>query len=194
MTTVPLPSPCTASWALHWQSGVRPASIHCITCKTTATSSTGNEECVPTELTLLLLAAKKQWRGTLGGCTPWLLTSRGDHVSVYGLAKESLDGGLPNYQPTRLNGSGNFFFPPNKKVHIFSTFLFFIWIRPIMYYTRVYYWVSSWWANRIAYIPLKHGICYNHLVTRHASGILLRSGITPKSIFLIFKHRDVICM
>ena len=46
-------------------------------------------------------------------------------MSVYGLAKESLDGGLPNYQPTRLNGSGNFFFPPNKKVHIFSTFLFF---------------------------------------------------------------------
>ena len=27
-----------------------------------------------------------------------------------------------------------------------------------MYYTRVYYWVFSWWANRIAYIPLSNGL------------------------------------
>ena len=36
-----------------------------------------------------------------------------------------MDGGLPNYRPTRLNDSGNFV-RPLKKIDDFSTFLFFI--------------------------------------------------------------------
>ena len=71
-----------------------------------------------TEFTLLLLAAK------INGAvrTPSLFTSRGDHVIVYALAKESMDGGLPNYQPTRLNGMGNFFCPIRKKYTFFPHF------------------------------------------------------------------------
>ena len=79
-------------------------------------------------------------------CRVFVLTSRSDHVIVYATAKLIMDGGLPNYRPTRLNDSG-FLSSPDKKIDDFSTFLFFIWIHPIMHYTRVYYWVSSWWAN-----------------------------------------------
>ena len=38
-----------------------------------------------------------------------------DHVSVYAPPKLIMVGGLPNYRPTRLNDSGNFFRPLTKK-------------------------------------------------------------------------------
>ena len=53
----------------------------------------------------------------------FVLTSRSDHVIVYATAKLIMDGGLPNYRPTRLNDSGNFF-RPLKKIDDFSTFFF----------------------------------------------------------------------
>ena len=56
----------------------------------------------------------------------FVLTSRSDHVIVYATAKLIVDDGLPNYRPTRLNDSGNFFRPLTKKIDDFSTFLFFI--------------------------------------------------------------------
>ena len=58
-------------------------------------------------------------------CRVFVLTSRSDHVIVYATAKLIMDGGLPNYRPTRLNDSGNFF-RPLIKIDDFSTFLFFI--------------------------------------------------------------------
>ena len=91
-------------------------------------------------------------------CRMFVLTSRSDHVIVYATAKLIMDGGLPNYRPTRLNDSGNFFRPDD-----FSTFLFFILIRPIMHYTRVYYWVSSWWANRIGLASLTNAFLHNFI-------------------------------
>ena len=49
-------------------------------------------------------------------CLVFVLTSRrSDHVIVYATAKLIMDGGLPNYRPTRLNDSGNFFRPLTKK-------------------------------------------------------------------------------
>ena len=86
-------------------------------------------------------------------CRVFVLTSRSDHVIVYATAKLIMDGGLPNYWPTRLDDSGNFFRPLTKNRRFFHIF---IWIRPIMHYTRVYYWVSSWWANRIGLASLNY--------------------------------------
>ena len=57
-------------------------------------------------------------------CRVFVLTSRSDHVIVYATAKLIMDGGLPNYRPTRLNDSGNFFRPLTKKYTIFPHFLF----------------------------------------------------------------------
>ena len=48
-------------------------------------------------------------------CRVLVFTSRSDHVIVYATAKLIMDGGLPNYRPTRLNDSGNFFRPLTKK-------------------------------------------------------------------------------
>ena len=48
-------------------------------------------------------------------CRVFVLTSRSDHVIVYATAKLIMDGGLPNYRPTRLNDSGNFFRPLTNK-------------------------------------------------------------------------------
>ena len=48
-------------------------------------------------------------------CRVFVLTSRSDHVIVYATAKLIMDGGLPNYRPTRLNDSGNFFRHLTKK-------------------------------------------------------------------------------
>ena len=56
-------------------------------------------------------------------CRVFVLTSRSDHVIVYATAKLFMDGGLPNYRPTQLNDSGNFF-RPLTKIDDFSTFLF----------------------------------------------------------------------
>ena len=56
-------------------------------------------------------------------CRVFVLTSRSDHVIVYATAKLIMDGGLPNYRPTRLNDSGNFF-RPLTKIDDFSTFFF----------------------------------------------------------------------
>ena len=84
-------------------------------------------------------------------CRVFVLTSRSDHVIVYATAKLIMDGGLPKYRPTRLNDSGNFFRPLTKNRRFFHIFIL---IRPIMHYTRVYYWVSSWWANRIGLASL----------------------------------------
>ena len=57
-------------------------------------------------------------------CRVFVLTSRrSDHVIVYATAKLIMDGGLPNYRPTRLNDSGNFF-RPLTKIDDFPTFLF----------------------------------------------------------------------
>ena len=57
-------------------------------------------------------------------CRVFVLTSRSDHVIVYATAKLIMDGGLPNYRPTRLNDSGNFFRPLTKKSTIFPHFYF----------------------------------------------------------------------
>ena len=48
-------------------------------------------------------------------CRVFVLTCRSDHVIVYATAKLIVDGGLPNFRPTRLNDSGNFFRPLTKK-------------------------------------------------------------------------------
>ena len=97
-------------------------------------------------------------------CRVFVLTSRSDHVIVYATAKLIMDGGLPNYReyPTQRVV---IYFVPWQKIDDFSTFLFFIWIRPIMHYTRVYYWVSSWWANRIGLASLTLWItCYMYCI------------------------------
>ena len=79
-------------------------------------------------------------------CRVFVLTSRSDHVIVYATEKLIMDGGLPNYRPTRLNDSDNFFRPLTKKRRFFHIFIFYL---NSPNHTRVYYWVSSWWANRI---------------------------------------------
>ena len=58
-------------------------------------------------------------------CRVFVLTSRSDHVIVYATAKLIMDGGLPNYRPTRLNDSGNFFHPLTK-IDDFSSFIFYL--------------------------------------------------------------------
>ena len=55
-----------------------------------------------------------------------MLTSRSDHVIVYATAKLIMDGGLPNYRPTRLNDSGNFFRPLTKNRLFFHIFIFYL--------------------------------------------------------------------
>ena len=57
-------------------------------------------------------------------CRVFVLTSRSDHVFVYATAKLIMDGGLPNYRPTRLNDSGNFFRPLTKNRRFFHIFIF----------------------------------------------------------------------
>ena len=58
----------------------------------------------------------------------FLLTSRGDHViaksGVHALAKLSMNGGYPNYQPTRFNDISNFFRPVTKNYTFFTPFYF----------------------------------------------------------------------
>ena len=56
-------------------------------------------------------------------CRVFVLTSRSDHVIVYATAKLIMDGGLPNYRPTRLNDSGNFFRPLTKNRRFFHIFI-----------------------------------------------------------------------
>ena len=58
-------------------------------------------------------------------CRVFVLTSRSDHVIVYAPAKLIMDGGLPNYRPTRLNDRGNFFRPLTKNRRFFHIFLKF---------------------------------------------------------------------
>ena len=45
---------------------------------------------------------------------------------VYATAKLIMDGGLPNYRPTRLNDSGNFFRPLTKNRRFFHIFIFYL--------------------------------------------------------------------
>ena len=59
-------------------------------------------------------------------CRVFVLTSRSDHVIVYTTAKLIVDGGLPNYRPTRLNDSGNFFRPLIKNRRFFHIFIFYL--------------------------------------------------------------------
>ena len=59
-------------------------------------------------------------------CRVFVLTSRSDHVIVYATAKLIMDGGLPNYRPTRLNDSGNFFHPLTKNRRFFHIFIFYL--------------------------------------------------------------------
>ena len=59
-------------------------------------------------------------------CRVFVLTSRSDHVIVYATAKLIVDGGLPNYRPTRLNDSGNFFRPLTKNRRFFHIFIFYL--------------------------------------------------------------------
>ena len=59
-------------------------------------------------------------------CRVFVLTSRSDHVIVYATAKLIMDGGLPNYRPTRLNDSGNFFRPLTKNRRFFHIFIFYL--------------------------------------------------------------------
>ena len=59
-------------------------------------------------------------------CRVFVLTSRSDHVIVYTTAKLIMDGGLPNYRPTRLNDSGNFFRPLTKNRRFFHIFIFYL--------------------------------------------------------------------
>ena len=59
-------------------------------------------------------------------CRVFVLTSRSDHVIVYATAKLIMDGGLPNYRPTRLNDSGNFFRPLTKNRRFFHIFSFYL--------------------------------------------------------------------
>ena len=59
-------------------------------------------------------------------CSVFVLTSRSDHVIVYAMAKLIMDGGLPNYRPTRLNYSGNFFRPLTKNKRFFHIFIFYL--------------------------------------------------------------------
>ena len=56
-------------------------------------------------------------------CRVFVLTSRSAHVIVYATAKLIMDGGLPNYRPTRLNDSGNFFRPLTKNRRFFHIFI-----------------------------------------------------------------------
>ena len=59
-------------------------------------------------------------------CRVFVLTSRSDHVIVSVTAKLIMDGGLPNYRPTRLNDSGNFFRPLTKNRRFFHIFIFYL--------------------------------------------------------------------
>ena len=59
-------------------------------------------------------------------CRVFVLTSRSDHVFVYATAKLIMDGGLPNYRPTRLNDSGNSFRPLTKNRRFFHIFIFYL--------------------------------------------------------------------
>ena len=59
-------------------------------------------------------------------CRVFVLTSRSDHVIVYSTAKLIMDGGLPNYRPTRLNDSGNFFRPLTKNRRFFHIIIFYL--------------------------------------------------------------------
>ena len=59
-------------------------------------------------------------------CRVFVLTSRSDHVIVYATAKLIMDGGLPNYRPTRLNDSGNCFRPLTKNRRFFHIFIFYL--------------------------------------------------------------------
>ena len=59
-------------------------------------------------------------------CRVFVLTSRSDHVIVYATAKLIMDGGLPNYRPTRLNDSGNFFRPLTKNRRFLHIFIFYL--------------------------------------------------------------------
>ena len=59
-------------------------------------------------------------------CRVFVLTSRSDHVIVYATAKLIMDGGLPNYRPTRLNDSGNFFRPLTKNIRFFHILIFYL--------------------------------------------------------------------
>ena len=59
-------------------------------------------------------------------CRVFVLTSRSDHVIVYATAKLIMDGGLPNYRPTRLNDSGNLFRPLTKNRRFFHIFIFYL--------------------------------------------------------------------
>ena len=66
--------------------------------------------------------------GSVSGssCRVFVLTSRSDHVIVYATAKLIMDGGLPNYRPTRLNDSGNLFRPLTKNRRFFHIFIFYL--------------------------------------------------------------------
>ena len=59
-------------------------------------------------------------------CRVFVLTSRSDHVIIYATEKLIMDGGLPNYRPTRLNDSGNFFRPLTKNRRFFHIFIFYL--------------------------------------------------------------------
>ena len=59
-------------------------------------------------------------------CRVFVLTSRSDHVIVYATAKLIMDGGLPNYRPTRLNDSGHFFRPLTKNRRFFHIYIFYL--------------------------------------------------------------------
>ena len=59
-------------------------------------------------------------------CRVFVLTSRSDHVIVYATAKLIMDGGLPNYRPTRLNDSGNLFCPLTKNRRFIHIFIFYL--------------------------------------------------------------------
>ena len=87
-------------------------------------------------------------------CRVFVLTFRSDHVIVYATAKLIMNDGLPNYRPTRLNDSGNFFRPLTKKIDDCSTFLFLFEFAQSCTTLVYYYWVSSWWANRIGLASL----------------------------------------
>ena len=46
-----------------------------------------------------------------------------------------------------------------------------------MHYTRVYYWVFSWWANRIAYIPLT--VLHTSLSSVRCTAVVCMIVMTP---------------